>query len=46
MRSDFESIRPYIARLHDLGRTTHDDRALLYADFFIGQSQLLSRGTT
>ena len=44
MRSDFESIRPYIARLYDLGRTTHDDRALLYADFFIGQSQLLSRG--
>ena len=45
MRSDFHTIRRYILRLYDLGRRMHDDRALLYADFFTGQSLLLSRGS-
>lgn len=45
MRSDFRAIDRYIARLYDLGRRTRDERALIYADFYTGQSLLLSRGT-
>lgn len=44
MRSDFAAIHPYVSRLRRIGTARDDERALMYADLFSGQSYLLAEG--
>jgi len=42
MRSEFAAIHPYVSRLRRAGAAHDDERALMYADLFSGQSYLLA----
>ena len=45
MRSEFAAIHPYVSRLRRAGAAHDDERALMYADLFSGQSYLLAEGS-
>lgn len=45
MRSEFAAIHPYVSRLCRAGAAHDDERALMYADLFSGQSYLLAEGS-
>ena len=45
MRSEFAAIHPYVSRLRGIGAAYDDQRALMYADLFCGQSYLLAEGS-
>lgn len=45
MRSEFAAIHPYVSRLRRAGAAHDDERALMYADLFSGQSYLLADGS-
>lgn len=45
MRSEFAAIHPYVSRLRRAGAAHGDERALMYADLFSGQSYLLAEGS-
>lgn len=45
MRSEFAAIHPYVSRLRGIGAAHDDQRALMYADLFCGQSYLLAEGS-
>lgn len=45
MRSEFAAIHPYVSRLRGIGTAHDDQRALMYADLFCGQSYLLAEGS-
>ena len=45
MRSEFAAIHPYVTRLRRAGAAHDDERALMYADLFSGQSYLLAEGS-
>ena len=44
MRSEFPAIHSYVSRLRRIGAARDDERALMYADLFSGQSYLLAEG--
>lgn len=45
MQSEFAAIHPYVSRLRRAGAAHDDERALMYADLFSGQSYLLAEGS-